>query len=149
RNVDAAQRTGEDGAAAVEGVAVDGLPVMHHLAWVFADQIWLDLLDGGGGGQRPAFGGGVRAGGKARGGVDLWEQPARLDEEGFELGDLERVLGRDGSVLAGLVLGCGAGLRKSGYAKGGDAGAGEDRTTADAVVGLVFLGHDAVPRKVI
>ena len=32
-------------------------------------------------------------------GVDLQEQPARLDEEGLELGDLEAAPGIDGGVL--------------------------------------------------
>ena len=45
-HVDAAQGAGQDRAAAVEGVAVDRLPVMDDLARVLADQVRLDLLDG-------------------------------------------------------------------------------------------------------
>ena len=44
-HVDAAQGAGQDRAAAVEGVAVDRLPVVDDLARVLADEVGLDLLD--------------------------------------------------------------------------------------------------------
>ena len=46
RLVDAAQRAGENRAAAIERVPVDRLPVMHHGARILADQVRLDLFDG-------------------------------------------------------------------------------------------------------
>ncbi len=53
--VDTAQRTGQNRATPIKGVAVDGLPVVHYLPGVFADQVWLHFLDGGLNGQRAAF----------------------------------------------------------------------------------------------
>ncbi len=52
--VDPAQGAGEDGAAPVERVAVDGLPVVHHLAGILPDQVGGDLLHRGGAPSSPA-----------------------------------------------------------------------------------------------
>ena len=49
--IDAAQDAGEDRAAAIEGVAVDCLPMVRDGARVFADQVRLDFFDGSGAGQ--------------------------------------------------------------------------------------------------
>ena len=107
RLIDAAERAGQDRAAAIERVAVDGLPVMHHAARIFADQVRLDLLDGFGAGERAAFGDGLAQADDAGVGVDLQKQPARLHQKGFEPGDLEIVFRRDGCGV-GLCSGCGA-----------------------------------------
>ena len=86
--LDAAQGAGEDRAAAVEGVPVHGLPVMHDPGRVLADQVGFELGDGLGAGQGAALGDGLAQPDQAFIGVDLEEQPARLDEEGFHPGDL-------------------------------------------------------------
>src|SRR5438477_136451 len=43
--VDTAEGAGQDRPAPVKGMTVDGLPMVHHLPWVFANQVRLDLLD--------------------------------------------------------------------------------------------------------
>ena len=94
-HVDAAQGAGEHRAAAIEGVAVDRLPVMDHLARVFAHQVRLDFLDGGRDGRRPALDDRLAQPDDPGIGVHLQEQPARLDQQGFQLRDPKRVPGRD------------------------------------------------------
>jgi hypothetical protein len=87
--VDAAQGRRQDGAAAVERVAVDRLPVVDDAARVLPDQRRRDLLDRGPDGQRAAFDDGLAEADDPRVGVHLEEEPARLDEERLELRDLE------------------------------------------------------------
>ena len=99
-HVDAAQGAGQDRPAAIEGVAVDGLPVMHHLARVLADQVRLDLLDRPSRTvMRPALDDRLAQADDAGVGVDLQEQPARLDQEGFQSGDSEGILRATGAPL--------------------------------------------------
>src|SRR5206468_1627196 len=43
--VDAAKSTGEHRTAAVERMAVNGLPVMGNRSWILADEIGLNFLD--------------------------------------------------------------------------------------------------------
>ena len=88
---DAAERAGEDRAAAVEGVPVHGLPVVHDARGVLADQVGLQLRDGRGDGQRAPFEDRLAQADEAFVGVDLEEQPARLDQEGLQLGDFHAV----------------------------------------------------------
>ena len=83
-------------------MAVDGLPVMDDLPRILADEIRLDLLHGLGAGFGAALEDRFAQPGDAGVGVNLQEQPSRLDEEGFELGDLERILASDGGVLGAL-----------------------------------------------
>ena len=83
-------------------MAVDGLPVMHHLARVFANQVGRDLLDGRGAGDGPAFENGLAQADDAGVGMHLEEQPTGFDQKGFELGDLESAPGSDGRI--GLQL---------------------------------------------
>ena len=86
---DTAQHAGEDRAAAVERVTINGLPVMHNIARVFANQIRCDLLHSRGARLRAAFedrfakadDSGVR--------VDFQEEPAGFDEESLQLRDLQ------------------------------------------------------------
>src|SRR5690606_21629394 len=47
RLVDATERAGKDRTSAIKCVAINSLPVVYHLAGVFADQVGLDLLDSG------------------------------------------------------------------------------------------------------
>src|SRR5581483_6411275 len=112
--------------AAIEGMAIDGLPVMHHLSWIFADEIRLNFLDGFGAGFGPSFEDRLAQSGEAGVGVDLQKQPARLDEKSFELRDFQRFLGRDGSVLAPFLSSFGAG--QHGQAQSGQS-SGENRAT--------------------
>ena len=104
RLVDPAESAGEDRAAAIESMPVNGLPVFGDRARIFADQVRLDFLDGFGARQRAAFGDGFAQADDAGVGVDLQEEPARLDQEGLELRDLEIVFRRDGSIAVLLLL---------------------------------------------
>ena len=91
--VDAAQGRGQNRTSAIEGVPVDGLPVVHHPAWVLADEIGFNFFHGLGAGLCPAFGDGFSQADNARVGVNLQEQPTGLDEEGLQLCDLDVVFG--------------------------------------------------------
>ncbi len=81
RLIDAAEGTGQNRPAAIERVFVNRLPVMHHAARIFADEIRLDFLDSLRTGQRAAFGDGLAQSDNARIGVDLEEQPARFHQK--------------------------------------------------------------------
>ena len=72
--------------------------MVRHLARVLAGEVRLDLLDGGRDRLGPALDDGFAEPDEAGVGVDLEEQPPRLDEERFEPGDLESALGVDGRV---------------------------------------------------
>ena len=89
RLIDARQRAGEDRAAAVERVAVNRLPVMHHATGILTDQVRLDFLHRLGTRQRAPFGDRLAKPDDALVGVDLEEQPARLDEDRLELRDAD------------------------------------------------------------
>src|SRR4029077_21080571 len=93
--------TREHWAAAVEGVAIDRLPVMSDLAGVFADEVGLDLLDGRGDCFGPTFDDWLAEADDAGVGVDLQKEPAWLDEEGFEFGDGEFAARVDGRGVCG------------------------------------------------
>ena len=95
RLVHAADGAGEDRPAAIERVPIHRLPVMRDRARVFADQIRREFLDGRGDGLRAAFDDRFAQSDDAGVGVDLQEEPARFDEEGFDLGDLELVADAD------------------------------------------------------
>ena len=85
--VNAAQRTGQDGATPVKSVAVNGLPVVDYRPWVFPDQVRLHFLDGGLDGQRPPFEQRFAEAVHAHVGVNLQENPARFNQKGFQFGD--------------------------------------------------------------
>ncbi len=53
--LDAAQGAGEDRSAAIKGMAIDGLPMVHHLPRILADQVGGDLLHGDGARLCPSF----------------------------------------------------------------------------------------------
>jgi hypothetical protein len=92
------------GPAAIEGVPVNRLPVFRDRPRIFAHQVRLDFLDGFGARQRAAFGDGFAQTDDAGVGMYLQEQPARLDQYGLELGDLEIVFCRDRSIAVALLL---------------------------------------------
>ena len=83
------------GSAAIERVPIHRLPMMRDGARVFADEVGREFLDGRGDGLRAAFDDRFAQPGDAGVGVDFQEQPARLDENGFDLGDLEFVAEAD------------------------------------------------------
>src|SRR5262249_41405956 len=56
-------------------------------------------------------------------GMDLEEQPARLDQERFQLGDAHRRAGRDFGLAADLFFRHGDRLEKRAQAEAGEAGA--------------------------
>src|ERR1700709_1990035 len=56
--IDAAQSAGEDGAATIERMAIDGLPVFSNRARILAHQVRFNLFDGFGAGEGAAFGDG-------------------------------------------------------------------------------------------
>ena len=94
-HVDAAQGAGEDRPAPVEGVTVDRLPVVDDLARVLADQVGLDLLDGRRDRERAPLDDRLAQADDPGIGVHLEEEPARLDQQGLEPGDPQRVAGSD------------------------------------------------------
>ena len=85
--VDARERTGQDGAASVEGVLVDRLPMMHDPRRILADQRRLDLGDGLGHGQGPALQDRLTQADQAFIGVHFEKEPAGLDKNRFKSGD--------------------------------------------------------------
>ena len=94
-----AERTGQDRAAPVEGVAIHGLPVMDHPGRVLADQIGFQFGHRLGAGLGPALQDRLAESDQALVGVDLEKEPAGLDQEGFQLGDFHDV-GFSGIVLS-------------------------------------------------
>ena len=91
RLIDAARDRGLDRAAAIERAAVNRLPVEDDAARILADQVVADLQRAGGAGLgvvlehlAPAGDAGI--------GRDLDEHPGVLQDEGFDLGDLDVVL---------------------------------------------------------
>ena len=100
RLVDAAEGAGQNRAAAIERVPVNRLPVVRHAPRILAHQVRLNLLHRFGAGERAAFGDGLAEADDPGVGVDLQEQPARLHQEGLQLGDLQVVL-RAGRVRFG------------------------------------------------
>ena len=116
-HVDAAQGAGEYRAASIEGMAVYRLPVMNHLARVFAHEVRLELLHSGRDGRRPPFDDWLSQPDNPGIGVNLQEQPSRLDEQGFQLRDPKRILGGDRSVARDAVLGLRLGSVERGQAQ--------------------------------
>ncbi len=101
RLIDAAQCAGENRASAIEGVTVDGLPVVGHRPRILADQVGFQLLDGGGAGPGPAFQDRLSPAGNSRVGMDLQEQPAGLHQKGLQLGDAHEFPGAGSLGLRG------------------------------------------------
>ena len=64
-------------------MAIDGLPVMHDLAWVFAHQIRFDFFDRFGTGQGSTFKDRFPEPGDAGVRVYFQKQPARFHQKGF------------------------------------------------------------------
>jgi hypothetical protein len=87
RLIDAGQRTHVDRAATVEAAAVEHGPDVFDVAWVFADQVVGQFLDGGRHGVGAAFDHRLAPTGHALVGFDLEEAPARRNDEGGEFGD--------------------------------------------------------------
>ena len=69
------------------------------LARVLADEIRLDLLDGGGDGLGPPLDDGFTQADDAVIRMDLQKQPARLDQKRLQLRDLERIFACDRRVF--------------------------------------------------
>src|ERR1700734_2416807 len=91
RLIDAAQGAREDWTAAIEGMTVDGLPMVSDAARILADQVRLDFLDCLAAGERAAFGDGLSKPDNSGVRVDLEEHPARLHQKGFEPGHFQVV----------------------------------------------------------
>ena len=91
RDVHGRERARQDDVAAVEGLAVDGLPVVCGLARVFADQIPVELFDRGYDGLDAALDGPFTDTDDAGVGVHLDEDRAqRVDRDDLDPGDLDR-----------------------------------------------------------
>ena len=123
------ERTGQDRAAPVKRMPVNRLPVVHHAARVLAHQVRLDLLDGRGDGQGAPLDDRLPQADDPGVGVNLQEEPPRLDQKGLQLRDLEPILGADRRVASDTRLGIGLGPIERGPAQR-RKGAGQDRTTA-------------------
>jgi hypothetical protein len=95
RLVHAADGAGEDGPAAIERMPIHRLPMMRDRTRVFAHEVGREFFNGRGDGLRAAFNDRFAQPGDAGVGVNLQEQPARLDENGFDFGDLEFVAEAD------------------------------------------------------
>ena len=87
RLLDATQGAGKDWATPVEGVSIEGLPVVDYVARVLADQVRSHFGNGGGTGFGTAFSDGLSQADDAVIGVNLEEQPPGLNEQGLEFGD--------------------------------------------------------------
>ena len=87
RLIDTGQRAHVDRATTVEAAAIEHGPDVFDVAWVFADQVVGQFLNGGGDGVGAAFDHGLAPTGDALVGFDLQEAPARRDDEGGEFGD--------------------------------------------------------------
>ncbi len=138
RLVDAAQGAGEDRPAAVEGVAVHGLPVVDHAPRVLADQVGLELLDRRGAGEGAALEDRLAEPHDPRVGVHLQEEVARLHQEGLELGDRELLARADGRG--------GRGPRRGGLGQGQRAGAEGSQDPLEQV-SSTHVGHRSASRK--
>src|SRR5437773_2652261 len=92
----AALRNSPNRSAAIEGMAINRLPMMDHLARVLANQVRLNLFDRGGTREGSTFRDWFAETDDASIGVDLEEQPARLDQERLQFGDLHGGARRDG-----------------------------------------------------
>src|SRR5215510_4765491 len=150
RLVNPGERARQNGPAAIEGVAIDRLPVMHNGARVFADQVRFHLLDRRGAGQRAAFGDRLAQAHDSGVGVNFQEKPARFDQEGFEPRNLDAFArGRSRGLLNdfgdrrarlndlfGVRFGAGDGVQRA-EANGRGGGVFEQRTALQ--VGRVFL----------
>ena len=116
RLIDPTQDRRLDGAPAVEGAAMDGLPVVHDPAGILAHQIVTDLQSPGGAGLRvvlehlaPTHDTGV--------GGDLDEDPGVGQHEGLDLGHFDLVVGTDGGRAR--VLGGEKGVETQDSSRGG------------------------------
>jgi hypothetical protein len=89
RLVNARKRAGQDRAAAIEGVAIDSLPVMCDGARVFANQVRLDLFNRCLASERAAFGDWLAQAVDTGVRMHFQKEPARFDEKRFESGDLD------------------------------------------------------------
>ena len=123
---DAAERAGEDGAAAIERVAIDGLPMVDNVARIFADQVGFDFGHGGGARFGAAFGDGFAQADDAFVGVNLEKEPARFHQERFEFGDAQF-----GFEIGRLAFGAFDGRRVGIGAFGGDGRAAQGRGPED------------------
>ena len=86
--LDPAQRAGQQRTAAIESVAVNGLPVMGDAPGVLTDQVGFELRDGLGAGLGPALKDRLAESDEPGVGMHLEKQPAGFDEKGFQVGDL-------------------------------------------------------------
>ena len=99
-------------------------------ARILADQVRLDLLDGGLDRLRPPLDDRLTQPDDAGVGMHLQEQPPRLDEEGFQPGDPQRVLGGDRGLASGRGPGLLSRLGRGGHAQTSQ-GSGDDLATVD------------------
>ena len=91
RDVHSRERARQDDVTAVEGLAVDGLPVVGGLPRVFADQVRLELLDRGDDRPDAALDRPFTDADDAGVGVHLDEDRAqRVDRDDLDPGDLDR-----------------------------------------------------------
>ena len=98
---------------------------MGHTPRVLANEIRLDLLHSLAAGERTTFGDRLAIPDDARVGVHFEEQPARLDQGHFELGDLQIIFGRHGRIFAHALLGGGFSRVEGGQPYAGES-AGDD-----------------------
>ncbi len=89
RLIDAAERAGQNRAAPIKGVTINGLPVMRHRARVFSNQVRFHFLDRLSAGEGAPLRDRLPETGDAGIGVDLEEQPPGFDQEGFQSCDLD------------------------------------------------------------
>ena len=100
RLLDATEGAGKDWATSIKGMSIQGLPVVHHVARVLANQVRSHFVNGGGTGFGPAFSDGLSEADDALNGVNLEEQPPGLNEQGFEFSDTN--LGLEGVPFLGM-----------------------------------------------
>lgn len=90
--IDARDGAHRQRAAAVESAAVEHLPDVFDVVGVTTDEIFAQLVHGGGSGRGAALDDGFTPAADAFVGADFEEQPTRRDGEQFDTGDFHRVL---------------------------------------------------------
>src|SRR5262245_46118542 len=98
RLVDSTECAGQYRPAAIEGMAVNRLPVMGYSSWILSDQVRLRLLNRLSASQSSSLGDRLSQSGDSGVGVNLQEKPSGFNQECLELGDFDAFFDR-GALL--------------------------------------------------
>ena len=113
---------------------------MNHSSGVFANQIRLEFFHSSRDCRRPSLDYRFPKPDNPGIGVNLQEQPTRLDEHGFQLCDPERVLGGDRRLASLAGLGFPVAATERGYAQT-SKGSGDDLAAVDLTRNNIWRFH--------